>query len=112
MVCKVQGVGSVASVIPLCLTGGAFAVYLQLAEVDRKLTKKVKEAFLVPFAVDPYVACEWFMSRKLHSGEPPDVYLAELQHFVSLLGKVSNRALACAIVAGLQKGARQLLRGG
>ena len=63
--------------------GGAFAIYLQLAELDRRSTEKVKEALLAAFAVDQYVAYEQF---KLLSGETPDVYLAELQHLASLFG--------------------------
>ena len=35
LVCKLRGVTDNASVIPLRLTGGAFAVYLQLGESDR-----------------------------------------------------------------------------
>ena len=44
LVCKLRVLDDIASVIPLRLTGGAFAVYLQLAECDRKKTDKVKEA--------------------------------------------------------------------
>lgn len=40
---------------------GAFTVYLQLAEVDRKKTKKVKEALLIAFTVDPYMAYDSFL---------------------------------------------------
>ncbi|KAK8374447.1 hypothetical protein O3P69_012045 [Scylla paramamosain] len=37
LVCKLRGVDDVASVIPERLTGGAFAVYLQLAKWDKRL---------------------------------------------------------------------------
>lgn len=112
LVCKLQGVDDVASVIPLRLTGGAFAVYLQLNETDRKNTEKLKKALLAAFAVDPYVAYEQFVSRKLHSGESPDVYLAELRRLASLFDGVSDKVLACAFVAGLPDDVRQLLRAG
>lgn len=112
LVCKLRGVDDVASVIPLRLTGGAFAVYLQLGEADRKRTEKVKEALLAAFAVDPYVAYEQFVSRKLRSRESPDVYLAELRRLASLFGGMSDRALACAFVAGLPEDVRELLRAG
>ena len=112
LVCKLRGLDDVASVIPLRLTGGAFAVYLQLAESDRKKTKKVKEALLAAFAVDSYVAYEQFVSRKLRSGESPDVYLVELRRLASLFGGLSDKALACAFVAGLPEDVRQLLRAG
>ncbi|XP_064106974.1 uncharacterized protein LOC135215948 [Macrobrachium nipponense] len=112
LVCKLRKVDDVASVIPLRLTGGAFAVYLQLPTADRKKVDKVKEALLAAFAVDPYVAYEQFVSRKLHSGEAPDVYLAELRRLGSLFGGISEKALACAFVAGLPERVRQLLRAG
>ncbi|XP_066963421.1 uncharacterized protein [Macrobrachium rosenbergii] len=112
LVCKLRKVDDVASVIPLRLTGGAFAVYLQLPTADRKEVDKVKEAVLAAFAVDPYVAYEQFVSRKLHSGEAPDVYLAELRRLGSLFGGISEKALACAFVAGLPERVRQLLRAG
>ena len=112
LVCKLRGVKDVASVIPLRLTGFAFVVYLQLAEEDRKCTEKVKKALLAAFAVDPYVAYEQFVTRKLCSAEPPDVYLAELRQLTSLFGGISDKALACAFVAGLPGGVRQLLRAG
>ena len=112
LVCKLRKISDVASVIPLRLTGGAFAVYLQLAESDRKSTEKVKEALSAAFAVDQYVAYELFIGRKLRSGETPDVYLAELRRLASLFGGMSDKALACAFVAGLPEGVRQLLRAG
>ena len=112
LVCKLRDVKDVASVIPLRLTGGAFAVYLQLSEGDQKSTKKIKEALLAAFAVDPFIAYEQFIGRKLQSGESPDVYLAELRRLSSLFGGMNDKALACAFVAGLPEDVRQLLRAG
>ena len=110
--CKLRNVSDTASVIPLWLTGGAFAVYLQLAEEDRKSKEKVKAALLAVFAVDPYVAYEQFIGRMLHLGESPDVYLEELRCLASLFGVMTDKALACAFVAGLPEGVPQLLRVG
>ncbi|KAK8385694.1 hypothetical protein O3P69_016461 [Scylla paramamosain] len=112
LMCKLRKVDDIASTIPLRLTGGAFAVYLQLVEEDRKSTEKVKAVLLVTFAVDPYMAYEQFIGRKLHLGESPDVYLAELQRLASLFGGMSDKALACAFVAGLLESICQLLRAG
>lgn len=36
LVCKLRGITDVASDVPLHLTNGAFAVYLQLQKEDRK----------------------------------------------------------------------------
>ena len=113
LVCKLQGVGGeVASVIPLRLTGGAFAVYLQLSESDRKSAEKVKKALLATFAADPYMAYDQFVNRRLHAGESPDVYLAELRRLATLFGGMNDKALACAFVFGLPEEVRQLLRAG
>uniref|UniRef100_A0A5S6Q5R6 CCHC-type domain-containing protein n=1 Tax=Trichuris muris TaxID=70415 RepID=A0A5S6Q5R6_TRIMR len=112
LVCKLRGVDGIASVIPLRLTGGAFAVYLQLANEDRKSFKKVREVLLAAFAVDPFVAYEQFVTRRLGVNEQPDVFLAELRRLASLFGGVSEKALACAFVAGLPESVRQLLRAG
>lgn len=112
LVCKLQGVSDVASVIPLRLTGGAFAVYLQLAESDRKSTEKVKKALLGAFAADPYVAYNQFVNRRLRTGESPDVYLADLRRLATLFGGMADKALACAFVAGLPEEVRHLLRAG
>lgn len=112
LVCKLRSVEDVAGVIPLRLTGGAFAVYLQMSEADRKVTQKVKDALKTAFAVDPFVAYEQFVSRKLLPGELPDVFLAELRRLAPLFGGMSDKGLACAFVSGLPEGVRQLLRTG
>uniref|UniRef100_A0A5S6QI30 CCHC-type domain-containing protein n=1 Tax=Trichuris muris TaxID=70415 RepID=A0A5S6QI30_TRIMR len=112
LVCKLCGVKDVASVIPLRLTGGAFAAYLQLPDDDRKSVEKVKQALLSAFAVDPFVAYDQFVSRRLGDTESPDVFLAELRRLASLCDIASEKTLACAFVAGLPEGIRQLLRAG
>ncbi|KRX38292.1 hypothetical protein T06_6328, partial [Trichinella sp. T6] len=42
--------------------------------------------------------------------ESPDVFLAELRRLATLFGGVSEKALACAFVAGLPENVRQQLR--
>lgn len=111
LICKIRGVSDVASVIPLRLSGGAFAVYLQVDEADQKKIEKIKEALLAAFAVDPYEAYEQFVSRKLQANESPNVFLAELR-LASLFGGMSEKGLTCAFVAGLPESVRQLLRAG
>ncbi|KRY46263.1 hypothetical protein T03_13183, partial [Trichinella britovi] len=75
LVCKLRDISDVASIIPLRLTGGAFAVYLQLNAQERSSIDKVKEALLAAFAADPFVAYDQFVSRKLGPDESPDVFL-------------------------------------
>ncbi|KRX12120.1 hypothetical protein T07_7195, partial [Trichinella nelsoni] len=93
LVCKLRDISDVASVIPLRLTGGAFAVYLQLNAQERSSIDKVKEALLAAFAADPFVAYDQFVSRKLVPDESPDVFLAELRRLATLFGGVSEKAL-------------------
>lgn len=112
LVCKLRKIDDIASVILLRLTGGAFVVYLHLDEGDRKSTENVKAALLAAFAIDPYVAYEQFIGRKLHFEESPDVYLAELRGLASLFSGMIDKGLACAVVAGLPESVRQLLRAG
>ncbi|CDW55796.1 zf-CCHC domain containing protein [Trichuris trichiura] len=112
LVCELYGVKDIASVIPLRLTGGAFAVYLQLPDDDRKNVEKVKQTLLSAFAADPFVAYHQFVSRRLGSTESPDVFLAELRRLASLCDIASEKTLAYAFVAGLPEGVRELLGAG
>ncbi|KRY78041.1 hypothetical protein T4A_12352 [Trichinella pseudospiralis] len=112
LVCKLRDSSDVAGVIPLRLTGGAFAVYLQLNSQERSSIDKFKEALLAAFPADPFVAYDQFVSRKLGPDESPDVFLAELRRLATLFGGISEKALACAFVAGLPENVRQLLRAG
>ena len=112
LVCHLRNVKDLPTVIPLRLTGGAFAVYQQLGESEKKDIKKVKGALYSAFAVDQFTAYELFMARRLKSDEVVDVYLAELRRLSSLFGGVSDTALLCAFVAGLPDSIRQLLRAG
>ncbi|XP_069972249.1 uncharacterized protein [Penaeus vannamei] len=112
LVCKLRGIADVASVVPLRLTDGAFAVYLQLSRSERKTASKVKKTLLAAFAVDFCVVYEQFVNRRLRKGESPDVYLAELRCLASLFGGVSGQAMACVFVAGLPEDVYQFLRAG
>uniref|UniRef100_A0A5S6QWG8 Uncharacterized protein n=1 Tax=Trichuris muris TaxID=70415 RepID=A0A5S6QWG8_TRIMR len=83
-------VDDVTSVIPLRLAGGAIAVYSQLPLEHERNPAKVKEALRTAFEVDS-VAYE---------------------QLAGLFGGMSDKALACAFVAGLPGSIRQLLRAG
>lgn len=56
----------------------------------------MKEVLL---AVDPFVAYEQFVNRRLLAGESPDMYLAELWCLASLFDGMTNKAFACGLVA-------------
>ena len=110
LVCKIIGITDLASVVPLRLTDGAFAVYQQLAETDKENFNRIKEALLKAFAVDAFVAYEQFVTRKLKHGEAVDVYLAELRRLSILIGGLPDRAISCAFAAGLPEEVRRMLR--
>ncbi|KFD56888.1 hypothetical protein M514_02145 [Trichuris suis] len=101
LVCELSGVADTAQVIPLRLTGGAFAVYQQMTPEDRKQSKKIKETLLAAFAVDRFVAYRQLTTRKLRSDESIDVFLAGLRRLSSLAGGASESLLGCVFVAGL-----------
>lgn len=113
LVCKLRGVSDgLHEVIPLRLTGGAFAVFQQLPEGDKDNVEKIKAALRAAFAHDPFVAYERFVNRKLSPAESADVYLADLRRLSSLFGGIGDTGLACAFVAGLPVHIRQILRAG
>uniref|UniRef100_A0A5S6QZ90 Integrase catalytic domain-containing protein n=1 Tax=Trichuris muris TaxID=70415 RepID=A0A5S6QZ90_TRIMR len=93
LVCRLRKVADVACVIPLRLSGGAFAVYLHLPDEDKKSAAKVKAALLAAFAKDPFAAYDEFSCRKLRNGESPDVFLADLRRLASLFGGVPEKAM-------------------
>lgn len=111
MLCQLRGV-AVESVLPLRLSGGAFAVWAQLPPSSRSSLEAVRSALYAAFALDQYAAYEEFSTRRLQHGESPDVYLADLRRLAALFGGLPDRALACAFVAGLPDAVRQTIRAG
>ena len=109
---NLRGVAHLESVIPLRLTGGAFAVYQQLPDADKRDSGKITKALRTAFAVDSFTAYEQFVGRRLQPGETVDVFLAELRKLAVPFGGLSDKMLACAFVAGLPDTVKQLLRAG
>ena len=112
LVCRLRGIKDLDKVIPLRLSGGAFAVYQQLGGADKADEDKIKAALLSAFGQDAFVAYEQFVGRRLRPGEAADVYLADLRRLASLFDGASDKALACAFVADLPDAVRQILRAG
>ena len=112
LVCALRGITRLEAVLPLRLTGGAFAVYQQLTAEDKAASGKIKFALKTAFAVDAFTAYELFVARRLQPGETVDVYLAELRRLAVPFGGLPEKALVSAFVAGLPDGAKQLLRAG
>ena len=112
LICDLRGVSNLTEVIPLRLTGGAFAVYQQLSAADKRDAGKIKTALIAAFADDAFGAYEKFMRRRLSANESADVFLADLRRLAALFGGISDGGLGCAFVAGLPETARQALRAG
>ena len=111
MLCQLRGV-PFESVLPLRLTGGAFAVWTQLPDASRCSPTAIRDALYTAFALDQYAAYEAFAARRLRSSESADVYLADLRRLSALFGGIPERALACAFVAGLPGDVRRTIRAG
>ena len=112
LVCDLRGIAHLETVIPLRLTGGAFAVYQQVPDADKLNVGKITKALRTAFAVDSFTAYEQFVRRRLQPGETVDVFLAELRRLAVSFGGLSDKILACAFVAGLPDTVKQLLRAG
>ena len=83
LVCEMCGVDNVECVLPLRLRGGA--IYRRLTHDQREDLQQVKQALLVAFAPDPFVAFDTFVSHRLRPGETVDEYLGDLQDLVRLI---------------------------
>ena len=54
LVCNLRGIAHLESVIPLRLTVGAFAVYQQLTDADKRDSEKIAKALRTAFDVDSF----------------------------------------------------------
>ena len=111
LLCELNSV-PIMSVLPLRLTGGAFAVWAQLPLDKRASLEHVRATLFAAFAMDQYAAYEAFSRRQLMVGESVDVYLADLRRLARLFGGIPERALACAFITGLPDSVRQTIRAG
>ena len=109
LVCNLRGIAHLESVLPLRLTGSAFAVYQQLPDADKRDSGNITKALRTAFAVDSFTAYEQFVGRRLQPGETVDVFLAELRRLAVPFGGLSDKMLACAFVAGLPDTVKQLM---
>ena len=111
VLCKHRGV-DLTGVLPARLSGGAFAVWLQMPEDARDSADAVRDALYDAFAMDRLAAYDAYASRRLQPGESADVYLADLRRLASLYGGVPESALACAFISGLPDAVRKTIRAG
>ena len=111
LLCELRGV-PLMTVVPLRLSGGAFAVWSQMPATARDSLAEVEKTLYAAFAMDSFAAYDAFGCRRLRDGESPDVFLADLRRLAVLFGGVPDRALVCAFVSGLPDSARQIIRAG
>lgn len=100
LVCGIQKLTDVASVIPLFLEDAAFAVYQQLDDATKKDSSKIEQALLEAFAVDEFQAYDALRNRHWQQHEPVDVYLADIRRLASLAKITSSEMIRCAFVVG------------
>lgn len=112
LVCELRGIKNVEKIIPLRLTGHAFAVYQQLCKKDKDDLDAIKSALIGAFGIDQFTAYDMFVGRHLGAGESVDVYLADLRKLASAFGGASERLLSCAFVAGLPEATKRMLKAG
>ncbi|MPC34881.1 hypothetical protein E2C01_028285 [Portunus trituberculatus] len=112
LVCTLQGITELHTVVPLRLVAGAFSIYQQLDSKDKTNFKQVKAALISAFAVDKFVAYDQFVTRWLRDGESVDVYLADLRRLAALFGGIPYVGLGCAFMVGLPASVNRILRAG
>ena len=101
LVCEMRDVDNVERFLPIRLKGGALSVYQRLTRDQREDLQQVKQAFLVAFTPNPFVAFDTFVSCHLRPGETVNEYLGDLQDLVCLIEEnTSDRWLSCAFVSG------------
>ena len=106
------GVDNVERVLPLRLRSGALSVYQRLTRDQREDLQQVKQALLVAFVPDPFVAFDTFVSCRLYPGKTVDEYLGNLQDLARLIEEnTSDGWLSCVFVSGLLGPVRRQLRG-
>ena len=110
LVCRLSGVKNIECVVPMRLSGGAYAVYQQLSEKKRVDFACIKDVLYTAFALSPVTAYKQFAARHLHPGETVDIYLAELHKLATQFGGMTERGLVCAFIAGLPEHAENLLQ--
>jgi len=109
-VARLQKITELADLLPLFLTGGAFAVYEGISEADKEDYTKVKSALLSAFSPNRFDAYNQAIARRLADDESVDVYHAALTNLATVVGSDGKDWFRCLFVAGLPESVRQQLR--
>jgi len=114
LVAKLQNVKDWSVFLPLFLSEGAFSVYKEISDEDKKCYTTVKQCLLRAFSRDQFSAYADLSQRKCRIGESVDVYLADVKRLVYLAN--GNETIGvenwikCAFVAGLPENAQHQLK--
>lgn len=102
LVCKLQRVKDLQTVLPLFLSGGAFAVYDGLSENVKSDYGALTNALSQAFSANCFQAYAEFTARRLLPGESLDVYASDLKRLAKLVDPfVSDDWIKSAVVHGL-----------
>ena len=74
LICQLSSVKRIECVVPMCLSGGAYAVYQQLSEEKKSDFTCIKNALYMAFALDPVTAVKQFVAHSLCPGDTVDVF--------------------------------------
>lgn len=107
----IPNISKLKNVLPLFLTGRAFAVYQSLTLSEKIADREMKKASLIAFHLDQICAYEVFISRTLQNGESIDVYFADLNRLTYLIYKDASKCcVKCAFITFLPDYFKQQLR--
>ena len=111
LVAKLKEVAELQTLLPLFLSGPAFAVYSQLSDEEKGDYEMLKIALISAFCISPFSAYNELRGRTLQIGESPDVYVADLKRLIVLIGckEVPEELLRCAFMGGLPASVRMQL---
>jgi hypothetical protein len=110
LVAKLRGITALEELLPLFLSGPAFAVYSEMEEDKKTDLASIVAVLKEAFALNGFIAYEQLVSRSWRAGEPVDVYLADLRRLAKLAGVESNAVLKRAFVVGLPTVASREMR--
>ena len=94
LVCDLSEVKQLDHVIPLCLTERAFVVYQQLTKDVKSDVLWIKEALIIAFVTDRFMAYEQFEVHVLHPEKTVDMYLADLWKLLVLFRGMPESVIA------------------
>lgn len=116
-IAHMQNISNLASMLPVVLTGGAYAVYKGLSDEVRADYGRAKQALMAAFLPHCFGAYAALSGRRLQPGESMDVFAAELLRLISLVLPGGTGAAVfieawqkCAFVEGLPEALKTQLK--